>query len=95
VDATHRNAFNRPGPRCYALGRVITAEGSFICRVVSGGTYMRDAPCDVESTLPDLADVDLAIVAVRQDSVLMATLERLLEQAASGQQVVAGFNSAI
>jgi FXSXX-COOH protein len=56
---------------------------------------MRDAPCDVESTLPDLADVDLAIVDVRQDSVLMATLARLLEQAASGQQVVAGFNSAI
>jgi FXSXX-COOH protein len=50
---------------------------------------------DVDSPLPDLTHIDLSSLLLNGDSVLRSALQRVREQAASGEQVVAGFNSAV
>jgi FXSXX-COOH protein len=51
--------------------------------------------CDVESLLPDLTGTDLTELLSIDDWVLRQALQRVREQAAAGEQIVAGFNSAI
>jgi FXSXX-COOH protein len=50
---------------------------------------------DVESPLPDLTDTDLTKLLSSNDSVLRQALQRVREQSSTGEQIVAGFNSAI
>jgi FXSXX-COOH protein len=50
---------------------------------------------DVGGQYPDLTDIDLALLRSREDSVLRSALRRVQEQARAGEQIVAGFNSAI
>jgi FXSXX-COOH protein len=54
-----------------------------------------DIPGDLSSDFPDLVDIDLATLRSREDSVLRNALQRVREQARVGEQIVAGFNSAI
>ena len=83
------------GARCgnspYA-DRRLSALGSL-------AAFPRQDPMDssrvIESPLPDLADIDLVDLRCRDDSVLWSALQRIREQALQGEQVVAGFNSAI
>jgi FXSXX-COOH protein len=50
---------------------------------------------DVESPLPDLTDTDLTKLLSSNDLVLRQALQRVREQSSTGEQIVAGFNSAI
>ena len=61
----------------------------------SPGQDPMNSSSDVESPLPDLTDTDLAELLVSNDSVLQKALQRVREQASRGEQIVAGFNSAI
>jgi FXSXX-COOH protein len=54
-----------------------------------------NATSDVESPLPDLTEIELAQLRASEDSVLQKALRRILDEIATGQDVVAGFNSAL
>jgi FXSXX-COOH protein len=54
-----------------------------------------NSSCDIESLLPDLTETDLAELLSSNDSVLWQALQRVRERSSTGEQIVAGFNSAI
>ena len=54
-----------------------------------------NASSDVESLLPDLTTIELAQLRASEDSVLCKALRRILDEAATGQDIVAGFDAAL